>query len=228
MKRYLLLLILAFALPLSAADKEEPFVVPKKTFKKQFKTIALAPVDAVDFLGMSDSAKAMIEEEVTKHLQKRGYTVIPSSVLAGIRSTMEEQVGGIKDASTNAEDLAKLQAVRNHAFREMWFTQQFDALATMRIDVHRVPVENDRAEWDGVKQKVEHTGRSKKYTGNIVVSSISFTVYDASDRVAYAHYGGLELLQMREGEQLVTLKPEQFFLDEKRIRKAAQIALKPI
>lgn len=226
--RYLLsVLLVVVSLPVFAADKYDPFVVPKKEFKQQFKTIALAPIDAAEYLEMPDSAKAIIEAEVTEHLQKRGYTVIPSSVLAGIRKRMEEQVGGFTDAETGETDLAKVQAVRAHAFRELWFKEQLDAVATIRVQVHQVPFENDRVEWAGVKQKVEHTGRGK-YGGNIAVSSISFAVYDETDRMAYLNYGGLEVLQMRQDESLIPLEASQFFLDEKRILKATEIALKPI
>jgi len=44
----------------------------------------------------------------------------------------------------------------------------------------------------------------------------------------YLNYGGLEVLMRRSGEQLVPLSPEQYFMDEKRIRKAAKIAISPI
>ncbi len=215
-------------LPAVAADKDSPFFIDKREFKKQYKTIALGPVDADPMLQMPDSVRAIIEEEVTRHLQKRGYTVLPASVVGDIRNTMEAQVGGFEDPETGRIDTAKVQAVRTHAFRELWFRHDLNAIATIRVSATSVPVENDNAKWDGAKQSVERDGRRRNYTGQIFVSSVSFAVYDQSNKLMYLNYGGLEVLMRRSGDQLVPLPPEQYFMDEKRIRKAAQIAISPI
>jgi hypothetical protein len=210
-----------------AADPEEPFLVGKRDFKKQFRTIALTPVDADAYLEMPDSVAAILEQEVTARLKKRGYGVIPSSVLAEIRRTMEEQVGGLKDSATGQVDIEKAQAVRTHAFRELWFQNVFDALANIRVSITKVPMESDRVEWDGAKQKIEHEGRSKKYAAQVAVSSVSVAVYDAVYRPLYLHYGGLEPLMYRTDEQLEPLPADKLFLDEKKIREAAKIAVDP-
>lgn len=231
MKSFLAFMIVVFtavALPAAAADKDSPFTIDKRDFKKQYKTIALSPIDADPVLQMPDSVAAMIEEEVTKHLQKRGFTVIPSSVLAAIRETMEAQVGGFDDAESGQIDAAKVQAVRTHAYRELWFRNELDAIATIRVSAMRAPIENDKAEWDGTNQRIERKGRNQNYRGQITVSSVSFAVFDQTDRLMYVNYGGLEVLMRREEDQLMPLPPEQYFSDEKRIRKAAQIAMKPI
>jgi len=44
---------------------------------------------------MPATVAAILEEVITARLKKRGYMVIPSSVLAEIRKTMEEQVGNL-------------------------------------------------------------------------------------------------------------------------------------
>jgi len=212
----------------SAASKDEAWKVKKRDFKKTYKVIALAPVDADPYLEMSDAVAAMLEQEVTARLQKRGYTVLPSSVLAGIREEMAQQVGGIKDKETGREDAAKQAAVRDHAFRELWFRHQFDAVATIRVTIFRVPVESDRAEWDGTKARLVTEGRGKKYAAKISASTVSVGIYDSKSKPLYLYYGGLEPLMWRQGEQLVPLTTDKLFLDEKRIRKAAQIAVGPI
>ena len=177
---------------------------------------------------MPDSVAAMIEAEITTHLQKRGYTVIPSSVLADIRKEMEKQVGGISDPKSGQTDLAKSQAVRSHSFRELWFRHKPDAVAVMRLSMSNANFAKGRAEWDGVKQKVESEGRDKGYGGGIAASSVSFAVYDKADRAKYVYYGGLELLQRRVDASLEPIPAEKYFADEKRIRKAAKIAVSAI
>ena len=211
-----------------AADKYDPYVIDKRTFKEEYQRIALAPVEAGAALDMSDSAKQMIEQEITRHLEKRGYTVIPSTVLKDIRSTMIDQVGGLEDPATGEPDMDKVMAVHSHSLRELWYRHDFDALATARIQIIQAPVENDRAEWDGTSQKVRKKGGSLKYTASIAASTLTFSIFDATEQPIYVNYGGLEVLMMRVQEQFQPLDSSEYFQDEKRIRKAAQLAIKPI
>lgn len=224
----LVVLLAIVTAPCIAADDESPFRIDKREFRKQYKTIALTPVDAVATLKMPESVARMIEEEVTRRLQKRGYTVLPSTVLGGIRASMVAQVGGLEDPETGLVDQAKLSAVRSHAIRELWFKHEFDAVANLEIDVLNTRFEKDRAEWDGAKQKIEHEGRDRGYAGNIVVTSVSIAIVDGKNELKYQSYGGLEVLQTRVDAQLMPIPAENFFSDEKRIRKAAQIAMEPI
>lgn len=214
--------------PAHAASKDEAFLINKRDFKKQYKVVALAPVDAEPYLEMPDSVAAMLEQEITARLQKEGFTVLPSTVLGSIRKSMEEQVGGVEDAETGNTNPAKARAVRDHAFRELWFREQFDALVTIKVGIYQVPAENDRVEWDGAKQKLAYEGRSKKYQATVSVSSVSVSFYDKTNKPIYLYYGGLEPLMYRADEQLQPMTADKFFLDEKRIRKAAQIAVDPL
>lgn len=205
----------------AAAEEQAPFKINKRDFEKTYKVIALAPPEADSLLQMSDGVKAMVEEEVTKRLHKSGYTVMPSSVLAGIRAEMTTQVGGATDAARQA-------AVREHALRELWFRHPINAVAIMRIRAFNVPMENDRVEWDGVSQSVAHSGKSIQYKANINVSSVVVGIYDAKDTPLFMNYGGLEPMMRREGDQLQPLPADQLLRDEEKIRKAAQTAVKPI
>jgi hypothetical protein len=220
-------LCLLFNAVVAAADDDDAFLLDKKQFKKQVHTIALTPVEADGYFDMPEAAAAMIERQVTERLEKRGYTVIPSAVLGGIRQTMEQQVGGTTDPITGELDFARAQAVRSHAFRELWFQHDFDALANLRVSISRVPVENDRVEWHGVKQDIPHEGRSPKYTARVYVSSVTVGLYDASFAPLYYHQGGIEPLMYRGEEQLEARDPGQLFRDEKKIREAAEIAVDP-
>jgi len=219
--------LVAFAACPATAD-DSPFYIDERDFKRQYEVIALAPVDANDYLEMPEAAARQIEAEVTEELEREGFTVIPSSVLAGIRETMAERVGGLTDPETGEKDTARVMAVRDHSIRELRLRQRFDALGIIRVDVTRVPVESDEVEWDGVKQRVERDGRRTKYTATIAVSSVSFGAYDHADRPLYVHYGGLEVLMRRVDAQLLPIEPANFFRDEKLIRNAVREALKPI
>lgn len=227
MKCRILALAMLYAATAAMAADDAAFLVDKKQFKQQVRTIALTPVEADGYFELPDGVAALIEREVTGRLEKEGYTVIPGSVLAGIRRTMEQQVGGITDAATGELDLARAQAVRTHAFRELWFQRDFDALANIRVSISRVPVENDRVEWHGTEQDIPHEGRSPKYTAKVYVSSVAVGIYDATFKPLYLNYGGLEPLMHRAGEQLEALPNDRLFRDQKKIREAIKIAVEP-
>ena len=140
---------------------------------------------------------------------------------------MEEQVGGLKKPGTDEDDLAKVKAVRTHSFRELWFQEDFDALANIRLSIFHVPMESDSVEWDGTKQKIQYEGRSKKYAAKIYVSSVSLAIYDPTFTQLFLNYGGLEPLMHRGGEQLEVMEKDQLFRDEKKIREAVKIVMDP-
>lgn len=218
---FLAVMLAVLSSPGVAADESPYLVLDKRDFKKTYKTIALMPVDADPVINLPESAARLLEQEITRHLEKRGYTVIPSAELAAIREAMTRQVGGTEDPS-------KHRAVREHSLRELWFQRDFDAVAKIYVSATAARFADDRVEWDGVKAKLEKKGRNKGYEGTIYASSVSFQVYDQSERLLYVNYGGIEPLQWRDGAQLVPIAPENLFTEEKTIRKAAQIAMKPI
>lgn len=210
-----------------AQNKNDAFKVDRRSFKKTYPVIALAPVDADPYLEMPERVAAILEREVTARLQKENFNVIPSTVLGDIRKTMESQIGGITDPETGQVVPEKQAAVREHAFRELWFREQFDALGVIRVSVAQVPMESDRVEWDGVKRRITYEGRSKKYSANVMVSSVSLAMFDSTDRPIYTWYGGLEPVMYRDGEQLQPLAVDKLFLDEDHIRKAVDVIVDP-
>ncbi len=220
-------LCLTLSLPAWAADKYDPFLIDKRVLKKEYRRIALAPVESSASLQMPEAAKEQILALVTKHLEKRKFTVLPNTLLADIRKTMIDQVGGLKDPQTGEPDAEKIAAVQDHSWRELWFRNDLDAVATVRIDILQAPVENDKAEWDGVSQKLQKKGRLK-YTATVAASTVTLTIYDQKKQPLYVNYGGLEVLMMRDKKEFKPLDPSEYFRDEKRIKKATELALKPI
>jgi len=214
--------------PVAIAADDSPYFIGKREFKKQFRTIALAPVDSDPALEIPESVVPIIEKEIAARFEKRGHEVLPASVLGDIRRTMEQQVGGIVDKESGRIDEARLRAVTEHSLRELWFRHDIDAVAIIRIKVRHADVESDKAKWDGVKQKVERDGRRLKYTARVAASSVSLAIFDVRYRPLYVAYGGLEMLMKRVGEKFEPLDASLYFQDEKRIRKAARLAVKEI
>ncbi len=205
----------------AAAAGDDPFLVGKRELEKTVEAIALLPPEADGYFHLGEAATAALEEEVAARLEKAGYRVLPSSVLAGIRAEMAAQVG-------DATHPARQAAVREHALRELWFRHEIDAVGVIRVRIFSVPAKNDRVEWDGARDTLENDGKRANYEANVSVSSVVFGIYDAAEAPLYLHYGGLEPLMRREGGQLVPLPPERLLLDDTKIRKAAGIAVKPL
>ena len=97
------------------------------------------------------------------------------------------------------------------------------------------PFLKDKAEWHGTSQKIQHSGdgfmkmlSGKSYGGNIAASSIRIVISDRKGKPIYNWSGGIEIMMQREGESLKQLPAENLWQDEKRVRKAAQYAVKPI
>ena len=221
---FLAIIALLFSAGVFAKD-DEAFLIREKDFKKQVKVIALTPIDAPAVIGLTKSAKLMIEEEITARLRKRGFEVIPAQALADIRTTMIQQVA--LDTDTGPIDAARAQAVREHSFREMRFRHPLDAIALIRVEIVNASFENDKAAWHKAKQKVEHSGRGN-FTGTIPATSVSVLIFDRDDELLYAHSGGLEVLMKREDTQFVRLPEGSYFQDEKRIRNAAKESVAPL
>ena len=214
------------AFPAAAAD-ESPFRIDKKVFKRQVRMVALSPIDAAPMLQMPDSAETIIQEEITKKLEKRGFEVIPASALRQIRETMEQQVGGYQNVSTGQIEAARKRAVREHSYRELMFRYPVDAVVAIRVQVLGAEYENDRAKWDGTRQKVQHKG-SERLRGQIAASSVSVSIFDRKEKLLFTNRGGLEVLFERDRRRFTPLPPGTYFQDEKRIRKAAKEAVSPL
>ena len=220
------LIVYLLAAP-AIADKDDAFFVDKRDFRKSYKTIALTPIDSDPVLNMPASVASMIEAEITKHLERRGFTVLPSSVLGDIRASMTKQIGGVTYPDSDQTDPARLQIMRGHASRELWFKHKPDVLASVRVRVTRGAAASDRVEWHGVTQKMQSKGRGN-YSARVPVSSVTVVMVDQTDNLLYAYDGGLEVLMRREKDQFLPLPAESYFQDEKRIRKAANVAVDPI
>ncbi len=111
---------------------------------------------------------------------------------------------------------------------------QMDAFAEISLRLVRATFSEDRAEWDGIKQRVEHSGDgfslfgSRNYQGTIAAASFQLAIYSLNDDLLFINRGGLEVLQQRQGAKLEVLPMNTLFQDEKKLRKAVQFAFKPL
>ena len=212
------------------AAADSPFLVDKKTFKKSISSVALSPLSVPALVKISDEMRLHIEAEATKALKKTKLQALDVAATQEIQTRFTEHVGGLMNASGEI-DSQRLAVVRDHTRREMRLKHPVDGFADLSLRVVRAPFANDRAEWDGVKRKIKVIDKSlfggKDYQGSIAAVSLQLAIYDRSENLLYLARGGVDVLQDRQGDQLI-LRTDDFLNDPKRLKKAVQAVFKPL
>ena len=221
-----LLMALSILLPALSMARSSPFSIKKRHFKRQIKSIAVAPIDVTSEFDIPEKTILLIEEEIAKRIEEEGYDVIPASEYRAIRAEMTEQVGGVRN-SRDQIDLARQEAIKDHSYREMVYRYRMDATAIIQIEEVSAFYKNDMADWDGVRQKVKWRGHGN-YEGRIPATSIRVTIFDLNNRSLYTKRGGLEIMMRRVNTSFLPLSTDRFFKDKERIRQAADVAVRSL
>lgn len=228
-------LILIFATTFSGAQSsKEAFVgIKKSALKKEHQYLAIAPLDTAPDLKMPDAVRILIEQEVVKRLEKEGFKILPPQVMLEIRQQMKDLVG-LND-QVSKEDSQKIAAVLDHSYRELMLRHKIDGVVSLRVRAVGAPFMNDKAEWDGASQKIKHKGdglmkfiAGKNYGGTIAATSLKVSIWDRRETLLYSWAGGIEVLMQRNAKALEYVPVSEFWQDEKRIKNAVKIALKPL
>ena len=214
------------------AASDSPYLIEKKAFKKDVRSVALSPLYVPDLLKLSPEMRAHIEAEATTALSKTKIKSVGIPAYAEIRDLFTEQIGGLRNEAGEVDD-QRLAVVRDHTKREMRMRHEVDGFAEISLRAVTAVFSDDRAEWDGVKRKVKSSGDGfslfggKDYQGSIAGVSFQLAIYDRSDELLYVQRGGIDVLQERQGEKLVN-RTDEFLNDPKRLKKAVQMAFKPL
>ncbi len=209
---------------------DSPYLIEKKKFRKSVRTVALAPLDVPDMFTLSAQMHQHLEAEATKALNKTRLKGVGIPVYQEIRTLFVQRVGGLR---LDELDQKHRTAVLDHSKREMRLRHPVDAFAEMSLRAVSAAFADDRAEWDGVKRKVKSSGDGfslfggKNYQGSIAAASFQLAIYDRSDKLLYLQRGGIDVMQERRADKLV-LREDNYLNDPKRLRKAVQMAFKPL
>ncbi len=217
-----------------AASTKDAFIgIKKKTLKKEYRYLAVAPLDASPALKMPDAVRRRMEEDIVARLKKEGFKVLPPEVMRNIRQHMRNLVA-VGD-NPGKEDAAKVAAVRDHSYRELMYRHPINGIVSVRVHPVSAPFMDDKAQWHGTSQKIKHRGdglmkfiTGKNYGGNIAASTLKIAIWDRQETLLYSWFGGIEVLMQRNAKSLEQIPPDQYWRDEKRIRNAVKLALKPL
>ena len=226
-------MLVSFTTPAVHAADDSPYLIAKKDFRKRIRMVSLSPVSVAPGLTLSDEYRELLEEEATKRLSKQKLELVPIEPYAELRTLFAEKIGGI----TNAEGVmmpGRRALVWDHAKREMRHRYPVDAFAELSLRPVTATFSDDRAEWDGVKQKVQSSGDGfslfggKNYQGTIAALSFQLAVFGRNDELLFVNRGGIEVMQAREGAKLVVLPETSLLKDPKKLKKSVQLAFKPL
>jgi hypothetical protein len=226
--RMTMLSAVLMAAPVHAQKLSDAFMGEKeKNFRKSFEQLAMLPIQAAPVASMPNHIKELIRDEVVEILEDEDFVILPETEATTIRQQLA-------DLYTEPDNPAHKAAIEEHAARELLYRHPVDGAVSVQVLAIAAPFANDKAEWDGTSQKMEHKGdgffgtvMGKDYGGHVAASTIRIEVTDRSGRVAYRWAGGIEVMMSRNGTTLEPLPTEQLWQSEKRVKKAVAYALKP-
>ena len=221
--------VVLFSAPLAAQNSKDAYLdIKKSAFKKQYKQLAVMPIAVTPALGMPESMKQPIMDEVLKKFSKAKYDLLPSSEVAKIKQQFVSLYPGEKTAE-------QAELISEHTMRELFYQHPVNGVIRVQVIPVAAPFVDDKAEWGGTSQKIKHKGDGffgailgKKYGGNVAASAVQVLITDRQGKPVYNWIGGIEVLMQRNGQQFEELPPGSLWQKPKRVTKAAKYAVKPI
>lgn len=224
-----LLCCVFIAAPVHAQKLKDAFLdINEKTLRKEYSNLAMLPVVAASSAQAPDAIVQLISNEVREIMADEDFTLLPPEEVAAIRAEFE----ALYSAPATAEQQA---AISEHAIRELFHRHPVAGLLSVHVLPVGAPFRDDKAEWAGTAQKIEHTGdgffgtiMGTDYGGTIAASAVRVIISDRAGKPLYNWMGGVEVMMMRNGESLEPLPPEKLWQSRKRVEKAVSYALKPL
>lgn len=225
----MLLLTTLLAAPVQAQKLSDAFIDTKeRAFRKQFVNLAMMPVVAAPSAALPAAIQQLISDEVLEILDDEDFKVLAPQQAKSI----QDELAALYPASPTEADQA---AIADHTVRELFFQHPVDGLVVVNVLPVAAPFRDDKAEWGGTSQKIEHKGdgffgsiMGKDYGGHIAASAIRIAITDRAGKTVYYWSGGVEVMMQRNGDKLEPLPTEDLWQDEKRVIKAVKYALKPL
>ncbi len=208
-----------------------PFKIAEEDFRRDIKTIALAPVAIPADIEDADPVKARFEALIQAKLREAGFTVVPSTAAAEIFNSMNKQLGGIFDPLTGKRDEAKAKVAREHARRELGAKFKADAVLFPYIRPGPASFNSGSAKWAGTSESVSLTGgflgamQVNQLRGNINALSLIVAIENISRVDAYSDVGGIQLAAKISGGRFVPVPRNALFSDEERMEASVNFAL---
>jgi hypothetical protein len=189
-------MLLAAAIALGCISAPDTDPNPTRLAGIEAKTIAIVPLNLVITLPAKlKSSTPIVADALTSHVEENEKLVrlvdFRTARRAWIESTTAvREAGGEETFENAARELS----------RSLSSQMDFDALIVPSLYVQNARVTEDKAYWDGTKQKIPVVGRSKweietPPLNTLEAASILVYVFDRNGEVVHTRRTGLELIQ---------------------------------
>jgi hypothetical protein len=234
--------------PARAAD-DSRYRIPTAEFRERVKRVGILPVFLASGIADRVELKPRMEEVLAERLRAAGLEVVGSTAYTAAFDTMNRQVGGIYSAADGSADPEKLKLVRTHARNAFFEAEGLDAVVVSAITYRVARFQDWTMEWDGVTEpstglpvggftKFNSSGNS--VSGRVPALSFGVQIEDQDERQLYLAWGGIQPTAYREAPKgvlwvkkestngLVDVPPGDLLRDEARLRRAVEIAARPL
>jgi hypothetical protein len=230
---------LALAGIVRAANKEDPFQVPRPTIVATVKTIGIMPLDLNEAVPNAAAVAARYESAIANRLEAAGFSVVRADVMREIRDGLLRESGGVYNPIDGKALEDKLKHLISEARDRYMVVHPVDGILYPRIAVRRAETDYDQARWDGVSEAA--SGKSfltslfttgGTLSGTTPALSLIVTLTDRGDRTLYRKAGGLQLLRYAYvgwfGATQRDVDPRYILTDPQRDERALALALDPL
>ena len=196
----------SFAMPsMAAAGADASFVVPRAELIAAIKSIGVMPVEVDDAVPNQDEVASRLEEDITTHLQRGGFTVVPPSAMRAIRERAQTTLGGVYDPMTGAAIRDRVQALQEFSQHEYRMLHPVDAILRANLIRRQAKFVLGSADWDGVRERITArtgiTGALQKMVSalgavaDVPALSLAVKLVDPRGKTLYTGFGGLLVLE---------------------------------
>ncbi|HEY1491565.1 MAG TPA: hypothetical protein VGF35_02970, partial [Steroidobacteraceae bacterium] len=220
--------------PAATASNAHPAAPPAEPLTARYPRLTLAPLELAD-LPQRDAVRTRYRDALTARLNQLGFQVLNSDEFGRKWDEERTAAGGFYDPFTGRPDEAKTNAARARVLQGLPEGSRPDAVVIARVVERAATYSAGTAEWDGVQQPVEASGRApslfdseRNRGGRLTAASLELRLLDPAGVSLLEGIGGIELTELVEGGRPMHLTANHLFSDPARDSRAVDIALAPL
>jgi hypothetical protein len=200
----------------------------------RYPRLTLAPLELSD-IPQRDAVRLRYRDVLTGQLTRLGFQVVGAEEYARLWEAERTVAGGYYDPLTGRPDEAKAGAARARVLQGLQATSGPSAVVVARVVGRMAPYSAGAAEWDGVRQSVEESGRfaslfdpERSMGGRVAAISLELRILDPAGVVLFEGAGGIQLTEHEESGRRAVLPASRLFADPAADLRAVDVALGPL
>lgn len=199
-----------------------PFKVPEAEFRRQVKTIAIAPLAARDRELRANTEELMLLLEAK--VRGLGYRLLSWEYY---RSSLEETIGeegGVYDAQRGTRDEVKYKRAYQRALKILRERHGADAVLFPGLETTSAEVYRGEATWDGAAEWIGPV----TLRGDVWALSLVVVINDMQEKRLFVSRAGIQAGVKSEKGKRVNKTARELLADSSRNKEAVEHALAPL